>query len=397
MKKLFTIITLLILTNTYAQNIFEEGYVITPSNDSIPCLIKNMDWLNNPSSIEYKLTENDEVKTYTINQIKEFKILNKFRYVKEKINIEISSNEINNLDYSKYLKLQEREILLKEIISGDASLYEYRQNEILNYFYKINQNPIKLLEYKSYLIDAKTVSYNKNFQQELLINLTCENMSINDFKNLDYKENKLTKVFEKYNKCKNPDQIITQFKKPNPIHLWVKPRFNTSNIEMYFALPYKVYKFHGNSSVGLGAEIEYTLPFNNNQWSFFAEPNYVSFNSDFKDSNQKIDFEYKNIEIPVGVRYGYFITPKSKIFGNIAYVVGVDLGSKLKVDNPKHYTDYEIKLKSNPYFTFGIGYVYNNRWGIELRKSASTNTTKNIKFWSSGYNITSFILSYRIF
>ena len=39
---------------SYSQIIFENGYFIDESNNRIECLIKNIDWKNNPTEFEYK-------------------------------------------------------------------------------------------------------------------------------------------------------------------------------------------------------------------------------------------------------------------------------------------------------------------------------------------------------
>lgn len=54
MKKriLFLLITILSL-NCYSQISFQKGYYIDNTNQKINCLIKNIDWKNNPTEFEY--------------------------------------------------------------------------------------------------------------------------------------------------------------------------------------------------------------------------------------------------------------------------------------------------------------------------------------------------------
>lgn len=57
--KTILIFTLTILSiNTFAQD-FEKGFYIENNGKRVDCLIKNIDWLYNPESFEYKLNEND--------------------------------------------------------------------------------------------------------------------------------------------------------------------------------------------------------------------------------------------------------------------------------------------------------------------------------------------------
>jgi hypothetical protein len=54
MKKLFLLIILTqISLNCYSQINFEKGYFYNNENKKIECLIKNNDWLNNPTQIKY--------------------------------------------------------------------------------------------------------------------------------------------------------------------------------------------------------------------------------------------------------------------------------------------------------------------------------------------------------
>ena len=82
MKKqlLFLLITILSF-NCYSQISFEKGYYIDNSNQKTNCLIKNIDWKNNPTQFEYKLSENSESKKKTIESIKEFGINNISKYI----------------------------------------------------------------------------------------------------------------------------------------------------------------------------------------------------------------------------------------------------------------------------------------------------------------------------
>lgn len=55
MKLRITLILLVVIGNIFAQTKFEKGYFITTKGNRVDCLIKNEDWLNIPSKIDYKL------------------------------------------------------------------------------------------------------------------------------------------------------------------------------------------------------------------------------------------------------------------------------------------------------------------------------------------------------
>lgn len=126
MKKriLFLLITISTL-NSYSQVSFEKGYYIDNTNQKINCLIKNVDWKNNPTEFEYKLAENSEPKKTTIKTIKEFGIDNISKYVRSTVNIDRSSESINNLSNDKNPIFKEEELFLKVLVEGKATLYQY--------------------------------------------------------------------------------------------------------------------------------------------------------------------------------------------------------------------------------------------------------------------------------
>ncbi len=91
MKKQSLLLLLMIISLTsYAQIKFEQGYFIDNNGTKTECLIKNVDWHDNPSQIEYKISEDDEARMGYIRNIKEFAVSD-LKYVKATVNIDISS------------------------------------------------------------------------------------------------------------------------------------------------------------------------------------------------------------------------------------------------------------------------------------------------------------------
>ena len=65
---------LLMVVCSYGQIRFEKGYFITNENQRTECLIKNVDWKNNPHEFLYKLKDRKETQKGTIQSVKEFGI-----------------------------------------------------------------------------------------------------------------------------------------------------------------------------------------------------------------------------------------------------------------------------------------------------------------------------------
>ncbi len=200
MRKQLLLIALftILCAESYSQIIFENGYFIDESNNKIECLIKNVDWKNNPTEFEYKFSQNDTVHKATFKTVKEFGIYNVSKYIRAKTNIDKSSEQIDKMSSERNPNFQEELLFLKVLIEGKASLFLYIDGNLTRFFYKLNDSEIQQLVYKRYLIDD-TILENNSFKQELFLKLKCEEIVLNDIKNLRYSNRDLEKLFIKYN------------------------------------------------------------------------------------------------------------------------------------------------------------------------------------------------------
>ncbi|WP_227740356.1 hypothetical protein [Salegentibacter sp. BLCTC] len=117
MKKqaLFLLFTILSL-NCFSQITFEKGYYIDETNQRLNCLIRNVDWRNNPNKFEYKLSEEAEIKTASLNSVKEFAIKGVSKYVRSEVEIDRSSKNINKLSTEKNPVFQKETLFLKVLV-----------------------------------------------------------------------------------------------------------------------------------------------------------------------------------------------------------------------------------------------------------------------------------------
>ena len=136
MKELKLILVFLLSITIQAQIRFEQGYLIDNNNQKQVVLIKNVDWLNNPKSIEYKNNETSKVEIATINQVKEFGIDNQSKYVRADVKIDRSSEDLDKISSNEEPDFKEEKLFLKVLIEGDASLYGYNDYNLKRFFYK---------------------------------------------------------------------------------------------------------------------------------------------------------------------------------------------------------------------------------------------------------------------
>ena len=134
-KKLFFLLTIILSLNSYSQVSFEKGYYIDNNDQKISCLIKNLDWKNNPTKFEFKLSENSETQKADIKSIKEFAITNATKFIRSTVKIDRSSGNVNNLNADKNPVFSEEQLFLKVLVEGKANLYEYTDSDLKRYFY----------------------------------------------------------------------------------------------------------------------------------------------------------------------------------------------------------------------------------------------------------------------
>ncbi|EZH71911.1 hypothetical protein ATO12_04650 [Aquimarina atlantica] len=419
MKKQSLLFLLMILSlTTYAQIKFEQGYFIDNNGTKTECFIKNVDWHDNPSQIQYKMSEDAKVKMGYIRNIKEFGVSD-LKYVRATVNIDMSSEELNHLSANKNPEFKEATLFLKHIVQGEANLYQYEEGNLIRYFYQVGDKDIQQLIYKTYRVTQEIVNgvrkertnkidKNNRYKQQLWTDVKCDNIKESDAVKTNYKKNSLVKYFVKYNECKDPSFVNTRKQEDRDLfNLTIRPGINFSSLkpnidESNFVIDNSsrdIGDFEDKSGLRFGIEAEFILPFNKNKWGIFIEPTYQSYKSElvieyinFLGTNTRTyTVDYKSIELPVGLRHYMFVSDKSKLFVNAAYVLDFEFDSTLVVRNNSS-TPIVNKLKSKTNIAIGCGYKYNDRYSIEARYA----TTREIG-GIFDYSSFSVILGYSLF
>lgn len=407
MKKIILLACISSVSLFNAQIKFEKGYFINNSGKKSEVLIKNLDWKNNPTEFEYKIEGSADIKRENIANIQEFGIGNESKYVRKKVMIDYSSEQLSDMSYERKPQFEEKTVFLKYIIDGKADLLYYENSEIQKFFFNINNSETKQLIYKSYYIDTNQIAHNEDYKKQLAEILNCgvENKKIDAAK---YKTKDLANLFMSYNSCSDGNVAINYnqpAEKADLFNLNIRPGINSSSFEVTNSLysPYssaETTKFDRKTSFRIGIEAEFILPFNKNKWALFVEPTYqyyktekesIAYAGQYFETKSTREVDYKSIEVPFGVRYYFFLNNKSKIFLNAAYIMDLELNSKLKMD----FT--EIKIDSGSNLAFGVGYKYNDRFLVELRATTQRNLLQNYLYMTSKYQTISLILGYTLF
>lgn len=401
MKQFYFALCFLISLVSSAQIIFENGYMVTNNGEKNQVLIKNEGWRTNPEEFKYKSSENSNVQTGTIESVKEFGITNGPKYIRAKIMVDRSSNEIAEMSEKRSPEFQEEISFLKTLVEGKASLYLYQQAGFRRYFYSIGDGEIIQLIYKKYRPKGKAIATNNRYKQQLLNHLSCDGFSEITFKKIDYTERDLSKFFIKYNNCQGANYVEYSDKKQYDFfNLSIRPGASLSSFRFDNNRYRRSGGFDNQWNFRIGIEAEFVLPFNKNKWAFFIEPSYASpIEQEFmihrtdKSEQRPITMNYQAIDIPVGIRYYLFFNPQSKLFVDGAFVFNYSLDSKIQ-----RTTFYDKALEINSgggYFVAGLGYKFND-YSVEVRYNFTRSLLDHYSY-TSDYERITFIVGYTIF
>lgn len=379
-----------------SQVSFEKGYIVTNSNETIVCYIKNADFFNIPKEFIYKKSLNGKDLIGSIENIKEFGITNDLKFVRAELNVDKTVYDIEDLDTLRNVNLEKDTLFLKVLVEGDANLYYYENNNLIRFFYKTPSRNIEQLVYKIYnstVDNVKMLAHNYEFRQQLLLNLKCSKITYSRVENVQYNTD-LIKFFDDYNECKNPNYIKS-----------IKPR--VFNISPKVGIKSNTLKFKGESldadmSYKFGIELEFVFPFNNGKWSLVVEPLIQSFKAekDIKEllggyedvvTYNKAEVDYSSVELSLGVRHYFQLNKNSKLFLNYIHLFDFGGDSNLKFKNITY------DLENVTYSVLGVGFKFKNKFLTELRYGVPTNLV-----WKKGYNTLdysslSFLIGYTVF
>ncbi|HEB62201.1 MAG TPA: hypothetical protein ENI82_03520, partial [Bacteroidetes bacterium] len=97
-KYFFIPLFLLFYSDMFSQILFEKGYFIDNKGNKIECLIKNVDWVDNPDQFEYKINIESKSKIAKIENVQEFEIYNFSKFKRFFIELDLTNYNSNKLN-----------------------------------------------------------------------------------------------------------------------------------------------------------------------------------------------------------------------------------------------------------------------------------------------------------
>lgn len=415
MKNKLILVLVLSIAYSYISNAqlnFKKGYFVTNNGNRINCFIKKAS-KKQPKEIIYRKIGKSEDKVINVGNIKEYSILNEFILEKYDVEIDLSSNNLKEMNNNKEPKFVAKTIFLKLIVKGKQSLYVYEKGNLTKYFIKNDKDEITQLFFKRFKYKG-IIKENITYRKQLWEALKCESIELKDLFNVQYNLNDLINVFDEYNKCIDKDFVVEKRESNNgEFNFSLRPGYSFIN---YTLTDFNVDNFNVNTNfnnkisageIRVGFEVEYIMPFFKNKWGILLEPTYRNFSTVSKEKivnetstntdvvNMIID--YRTLEFPFSIRYNVFINNNSKLFLNAGLIFDVPLSSTLEFESNNPELEGFTIVTTDINYSLGVGYKYNDKLSIELRYQ----TDRTINIFSDRfelkYQATSLIFGYSIF
>lgn len=387
----------------FGQITYDKGYYIDNEDRTVPCLIKNLDWINNPTEFEYKLNEEDTPKKRGIATVKEFSIPPSFKYIRATVELDRSDDKDLHPTKDPTPRFQTETLFLKVLVEGKAHLYQYSSRGNLNrFFFSTAPQRIEPLVYSTYATAQGTLAKNNTYKEQLWAALKCHSITVSKLNALSYTKNDLLPIFTLYSTCAN-EKYTEYIDKKRPFSLTLKPRLSRSNLSIeHYELDRNV-DFGTKMIFGLGLEAEVSLPFHRNKWSISVEPSFRSYVSSKTEDSRSISggklissTTYRSLEMPVTLRHYFLLGPSSKIFVNVTAVTDIPFNSFILLKRTNGTTLAEIKLKTASFLAIGAGYKLNNRYSIEVRSQTNARLLGHDRTWQPSYSQLSLMLGYAL-
>lgn len=297
----------LILT---AQTRFKEGYFISVSDVRTSCLIKEVGRESNPDKIVWKSSSKAKPQKLTIDQLQEFSIQEGRKFRKYTVDLNLAPTAYYNLDDTRDPRHEQRTVLLEVLIESNvASLFMYKEGDIVNFFYTKDNSPeLKPLIYKEYLTRSGNIGKNEEYKHTLQTQLACSNSDVLRKAYLTYTRVDLLHYFKRYIECKQGTTEYSYHKKKSKVDLTVLVGANQSS-QTYLFAPVNLNSPERSeaSSIHFGASFEIYPNFLNNKLSFGIESMIHRVNEDDALINY---FQFTN---NIFLRYYFYLNPKGKV------------------------------------------------------------------------------------
>jgi len=357
-------------TIAYSQTKFEQGYVVTKDGKQIDCLIKNERWFQSPKQIIYKLAVNEEELVAESANFEKFRVGNGPLYISHTGDFPIYKSRVSLLNPNAEIKTIRRSVFLKQIVSGKAKLYEFREGNDISFTYTIEDQPMVILLYGESVDKRNKIRTINTYKNQLYKKVICGN-SI-EIQKLKYERKSLESYFEVYNNCSGQEaekETIDQDRPKSIKSVKVWGGMQQFNYEVKTLT--RSFDYGQVITPKIGIEVESIYPYNNSKWSMFLATSYTQHTTDAivtisntVEVDQLESINSARIELLFGGRHYLFLNKTSSLFIELGVAFDFDLkGSFSGFQQQNETLEGQI---ANFAPELGFGYSYNQRLYLRI-------------------------------
>lgn len=384
--KFFTLLTALFISmQVFAQDL--KGYYITNSDQRVEGVFKPADF-NDAASLQFKSSDQAEYAHLLLTNVKEYGVNdNEFKFEKHTVQIDIS--DANKMSTQKNPEWKTETLFLSVVVEGDTKLYSYTniKDYKTKFFFTTKNKPeeVSLLLYKKYQT-PEGIAENVNYKQQLFNAVRCDGQYIDHFMEIRYNKEELSKIIKEYNACSGSKSVSYHngFHKRTEVKYTAFAGLNSMNFGIKSGFP-PVSGAESNTEYSFGFEAAYVFP--SEKVEFFVQAEYEFISAKNVDTQvqtfNEITSTYKldgaALNIFFGPRYNFLLGEKNKIFIDAAFgmsfPVGLEITRQASIKTSADYVydgDHDrYDAKTSFCANFGVGYVFNNKFGLSLRYETS--------------------------
>lgn len=389
MRIITLIAAFLVACCVYSQD--QKGYYIDHNGQKTEGYFKTTDF-HEASSLQFKTLPDGDFEKLAAEEITEYGIDGQYKFVKHTVKIDKSDSNYNKLSRTKDPEWQDATLFLNVIIEGNATLYSYQSKWGTKYFFSVQgDDQPKQLIYKKYKPTEISLYENNHFRQQLFNYVKCEGQLLNEFLDVKYERKELANIFRTYNLCLGSTSRVFFNATSQTTGIKLTVFAGASNLVFY--LDNFPRTFSKSNSVGYNAGLEAALILPSETLEFFLRVEFEKgegevinyYDQGYNVLTTKFKFDSDMFNIHLGPRYNFLINERNKIFIDASLSVSLPFGTVVESSSIRSNSGIEYDgdgrvydLSSTFGGNFGAGYVFNKKWGIDIRYETNRNMFTNI-------------------
>ncbi|PPK88696.1 hypothetical protein CLV84_1666 [Neolewinella xylanilytica] len=304
-----------------AQSEYRSGYLITEGGERRAVEIFDQDWAANPDHFRYR-TSGGEPRRGDLSNVVEFGLEGReLRYLRAEVDIESSPRQLNSLSESPLPQYTHDEVFLEVLVDGAADLFYYQTGQLVQFFYRLGDGPIKPLINRTYLSDERMVV--QDLYRDVLQRWVNCGATDRQIAQLAYRRKDMLAYFEGYHRCTG--EAFTKYeriKADRRFRVALRPGVDYHSTSIGVNIPgggTKTVEYGSTVAPRLGVEAELSFRFLHGEWALVTEAYYQSYRLEWPEepAAEAVDMEMKYLSVPWGVRRYFELSTATAAYLNL--------------------------------------------------------------------------------